>query len=77
MKSISERLQELQERQQKELAMGGTDRVKKQHDSGKLTARERLDLLFDPGTFVETDMFVRHRATLFGWQRHLFRVRVW
>ena len=46
--------------------MGGDKQVKKQHDSGKLTARERLDLLFDPGTFRELDMFVRHRCTDFG-----------
>ena len=46
--------------------MGGPDRIKKHHDSGKLTARERLELLFDPGSFHEIDMFVRHRATLFG-----------
>jgi acetyl-CoA carboxylase carboxyltransferase component len=40
--------------------------VEKQHESGKLTARERLDLLFDSGSFHEVDLFVQHRATLFG-----------
>ncbi len=69
MKPVSERLDELQERKQKELAMGGPDRVKKQHDSGKLTARERMNELFDPGSFVETDMFIRHRATMFGMEK--------
>src|SRR5690349_13663548 len=45
---------------------GGPDRVAAQHKKGKLTARERLDLLLDPGSFVETDRFVTHRATDFG-----------
>jgi len=66
LKNVSERIHELAEKQQKELAMGGPDRIEKQHKSGKLTARERLELLFDPGSFVETDMFIRHRCTLFG-----------
>jgi propionyl-CoA carboxylase beta chain len=47
---------------------GGTARVRKQHESGKLTARERIDLLMDPGTFVELDRFVTHRCTDFGMQ---------
>jgi acetyl-CoA carboxylase carboxyltransferase component len=47
-------------------AGGGDKRVQAQHDSGKLTARERLDLFFDKGTFQETDLFVQHRATNFG-----------
>jgi propionyl-CoA carboxylase beta chain len=45
---------------------GGADRIKAQHDKGKLTARERLDVLLDPGSFVELDRFVTHRATDFG-----------
>lgn len=48
------------------LAMGGPGRVKKQHDSGKLTARERLDYLLDPGTFEEIGGYVEHRSHLFG-----------
>jgi acetyl-CoA carboxylase carboxyltransferase component len=47
-------------------AMGGEKLVQKQHDSGKLTARERLDVLFDKGTFQEVQLFVEHRSTLFG-----------
>ena len=46
--------------------MGGAKAVEKQHLSGKLTARERLDLFFDPGTFRETDIFVSHRCVNFG-----------
>ena len=45
---------------------GGAARIERQHASGKLTARERLDLLLDPGSFVELDAFVTHRATEFG-----------
>ncbi len=45
---------------------GGAERIAKQHKEGKLTARERLDLLLDPGSFTELDKFVTHRATDFG-----------
>jgi len=45
---------------------GGERRIKRQHDAGKMTARERIDLLLDPGTFVELDKFVTHRANDFG-----------
>ena len=49
---------------------GGADRVKKQHDAGKLSARERIDLLLDPGSFVEIGRFVTHRCTDFGMADH-------
>jgi propionyl-CoA carboxylase beta chain len=45
---------------------GGTDRLEKQHAAGKLTARERIELLFDPGTFEEVDKLVTHRCRDFG-----------
>ncbi|MGD2057332.1 MAG: carboxyl transferase domain-containing protein, partial [Anaerolineales bacterium] len=45
---------------------GGKERIDAQHDRGRLTARERLDLLLDKGSFRETDMFVTHRTTDFG-----------
>ena len=45
---------------------GGQERINQQHAKGKLTARERLDLLFDSGTFQELDPFVTHRTTDFG-----------
>jgi propionyl-CoA carboxylase beta chain len=45
---------------------GGADRLKRQHDAGKLTARERIDLLFDAGTFQEIDKLVTHRCRDFG-----------
>ena len=44
---------------------GGQDRIDARHAKGKLTARERLELLFDPGSFEEWDMFVEHRCTDF------------
>ncbi len=66
MGTVDERLKEFQDRERKAKALGGPDKVEKQHKSGKLTARERIDLLFDPGSFHELDLFVQHRATLFG-----------
>jgi len=45
---------------------GGEERIKSQHKKGKLTARERVELLVDEGSFDEVDMFVKHRATDFG-----------
>jgi len=47
---------------------GGSERIQKQHEARKLTARERVDLLLDPGSFTELDKFVTHRATDFGMQ---------
>ncbi|MFB3853480.1 MAG: acyl-CoA carboxylase subunit beta [Vicinamibacterales bacterium] len=45
---------------------GGEERLRRQHESGKLTARERMDLLFDPGSFEEIDKLVTHRCRDFG-----------
>jgi len=50
---------------------GGESRLRKQHDAGKLTARERIDLLFDPGTFEEIDKLVTHRCRDFGMETQL------
>src|ERR1700761_4909003 len=50
----------------KALLGGGADRIKKQHEGGKLTARERIDLLLDPGSFVEIGRLVVHRCADFG-----------
>ncbi len=47
---------------------GGDERLKRHHDAGKLTARERIELLFDPGTFEEVDKLVTHRCIDFGMQ---------
>jgi propionyl-CoA carboxylase beta chain len=61
----SELLEKLRENNRQALEGGGPERVKKQHDSGKLTARERLQRLLDEGTFVEIDRFKTHRCTDF------------
>src|SRR5689334_24511492 len=50
---------------------GGEDRLRRQHDAGKLTARERIALLFDPGTFEEVDKLVTHRCLDFGMEEQL------
>src|SRR5512133_1236779 len=57
---------ELRERRAKIALGGGEDRIKKQHEAGKLTARERIEKLVDPESLQETGMFAKHRATLFG-----------
>ena len=62
----SEKLRELREKEAQLKQMGGEKAVAAQHARGKLTARERLDVLFDPGSFRETDLFMKHRGTLFG-----------
>ena len=59
-------LQELEERRQRARLGGGEARIKAQHERGKLTARERLELLLDPNSFEEFDMFVEHRNADFG-----------
>ena len=64
--AVDERVEELRRRKSLSKAGGGKDRVGAQRAKGKLTARERLDLLLDPGSFVETDPFVEHRTTDFG-----------
>ena len=50
---------------------GGAERLKRQHDAGKLTARERIDLLFDAGTFQEIDKLVTHRCRDFGMEAEI------
>ena len=59
-------IQELEERRAAAREGGGQRRVDAQHAKGKLTARERLELLLDPGSFEEYDMFVEHRSNDFG-----------
>ena len=66
MPTSEERLERLQRMRREALLGGGAVRIERQHTWGKLTARERLDLLLDPGSFVELDAFVTHRSTDFG-----------
>ncbi|HUV11612.1 MAG TPA: acyl-CoA carboxylase subunit beta [Acidimicrobiia bacterium] len=63
---IEERLEQLAELREQALHAGSDAAVARQHDRGKLTARERLEQLLDPGSFVELDMLARHRAHGFG-----------
>ena len=66
MPTNSDRLQRLEQMRAESLLGGGPQRIERQHAWGKLTARERLELLLDPGSFVELDAFVTHRAVGFG-----------
>ncbi len=63
---VEDLIKELRAREAQILQMGGEKAVAKQHEKNKLTARERLKLLFDEGTFREIDMFVNHRCVNFG-----------
>lgn len=66
IQTISEKVELLEAMNEEALKGGGDDRIAKQHEKGKLTARERIDLLLDPGSFQEIGKFVTHRATDFG-----------
>ena len=59
-------IEDLQRRRTEAAAGGGERRVAAQHGRGKLTARERIELLLDPDSFEEFDMYVEHRSTDFG-----------
>ena len=63
------KLEQLRKAKEKIAEGGGKDRIAKQHEKGKLTARERLNLLFDEGSFIEIDAFVEHRCTNFGMEK--------
>ncbi len=63
---MSDRLEELHIREQNAMLGGGQDRLEAQHAKGKLSARERLDILLDEGSFFELDMLVTHRTEEFG-----------
>ncbi|MCB1313438.1 MAG: methylmalonyl-CoA carboxyltransferase, partial [Sedimentitalea sp.] len=62
-------LSELDERRKEARLGGGQRRIDAQHARGKLTARERIELLLDEGSFEEFDMFVAHRCTDFGMEQ--------
>ncbi|MGD9402378.1 MAG: carboxyl transferase domain-containing protein, partial [bacterium] len=60
-KSTEERLQDLKKKKERVPLGGGQKRIEKQHEAGKLTARERIDLIVDKGSFQELGVFVTHR----------------
>src|SRR5437868_4664960 len=64
--TMQERITELRKRTSKAMLGGGAERLEKQRQGGKLTARERVEALVDPDSFEETGLFAEHRATLFG-----------
>lgn len=64
-----EKINELTQKRAEIAAGGGEKRVQRQHSSGKLTARERIEKLFDTDSFVELDAFVTHRSTAFGMEK--------
>ncbi len=61
--------EEYQEKRNKIMAMGGEQAVQKQLKSGKMSARERIEYFFDPGTFTEIGLFIKNRTTAFGMDR--------
>jgi len=64
-----DKINDLRSRLDKIQAGGGEKRIEKQHKSGKMTARERINMLMDEGSFVEIDAFVKHRCTEFGMEK--------
>jgi len=67
--TISPKIEQLRQKRAESQQGGGEARIRRQHDKGKKTARERLDILLDPGTFHEVDAFVHHHNSKFGLER--------
>lgn len=67
----SVKLAELEKRNEKAMAGGGPERIAKHKQGNRLSARERIDVLLDPGSFVEMDRFVTHRCTNFGMEKNV------
>ena len=69
MATVQEKIDLMHQKKEKILLGGGEKRIEAQHSKGKLTARERIEKFFDEGTFIELDMFVKHRCTNFGQEK--------
>ena len=67
--TLQQRLADLDKRNEQAMQGGGAARIAKHKQGGRLSARERLDILLDPGSFVEMDRFVTHRCTNFGMEK--------
>ncbi|MCK5822484.1 MAG: methylmalonyl-CoA carboxyltransferase, partial [Bacteroidales bacterium] len=67
-----DKIKELIEKREQARMGGGEKRIDAQHNKGKLTARERIEMLLDEGSFEEYDMFVTHRCTDFGLEKSKF-----
>ncbi len=72
MQNLEDKYKKFEDRNRQAEAGGGEARVEKQHKGGKLTARERINLFLDPGTFVELDKLVTHKCTNFGMEKTRF-----
>ena len=70
--SKQDKIKELIDLRAKAKLGGGIDKIESQHSKGKLTARERIEILVDEGSFEEYDMFVTHRSTNFGMDKKKF-----
>ena len=68
--TVREKIERSRKLREKAKQGGGKDRIEKQHERGKLTARERIDLLLDAGSFVELDPFIVHQCHDFGIEKH-------
>ena len=69
MATVQEKIELMKEKKAHIEMGGGEKRIAKQHEKGKMTARERIAKLFDEGSFVELDAFVKHRCTNFGQEK--------
>ena len=69
MATVEERIEQLKIKQEQLRLGGGVKRIEKQHATGKLTARERIELLLDEDSFTEVDQFVKHRCVNFGMEK--------
>ncbi|MFC2084858.1 acyl-CoA carboxylase subunit beta [Bacteroidota bacterium] len=69
---IGDKIKELMEKREQARLGGGSSRIEGQHNKGKLTARERIDMLLDEGSFEEFDMFVTHRTHEFGLEKQSY-----
>ena len=64
-----DKLEELKKRRERILQMGGPKAIEERHKKGQMSARQRIDYFFDPGTFTEIGLFVKHRTTAFSMDR--------
>ncbi len=69
MATVQEKIAQMNAKKEHLMQGGGQARIDKQHGKGKMTARERINMLFDEGTFVELDLFMKHRCTNFGQEK--------
>jgi acetyl-CoA carboxylase carboxyltransferase component len=69
---LKEKNEELKAKEALARLGGGQKQIDKQHERGKLSARERIDALVDPGSFMELEMFVTHQTTKFGMDKEKY-----